>query len=164
MVDLHDLQFRICLHCLTHIFFLRVNDSGCDEDSAVLEVRCDLTLKHDDDRSKNVCHNDVVALVSCLILNCLVIDDISLNNAELLSRNVVCLEILPDCNDCILIKIGSKCLACAELQSCDSKDSASGSDIENLLSALDVFVELTDAKLSRFMFSGSEGCSRVNFD
>ena len=73
-----------------------------------------LFLDQDDNVGENVCHNDIVALVSSCVLGCLVVDDVSLDHAELLLRDLVRSQVFMDSRDRILIKISSEYIISAQ--------------------------------------------------
>ena len=67
-----------------------------------------LFLDHDDNVGKNICNNNIVALISRRVLCRLIVDDISLDHTELFLRDIVGCKIFMNCGDGVLIEIRSK--------------------------------------------------------
>ena len=73
----HDFKLRIGIHGILDILLLGVDDARGDEHAAVLDVFADFSLQHNDDRSQNVGCRNVITLVTSLVLNSLIIDDVA---------------------------------------------------------------------------------------
>ena len=81
----------------------------------MLDVSADLALQHDDNRCQNIGYRDVIALISGLVLNCLVINDITLDHMETVCRNMVGFQILTYSHNSVLVQISTKHALCAQL-------------------------------------------------
>ena len=111
---------------------------------------------------KDVCRYNIIFLIAHLILNLFVINDVSDHHIKSFIRNLVCFFVFLDCRNCAGVKICSHYMACAKLQSSNSKNTASCSHIKELAALFHIFFQLADHKLSSLMHTGSKGCSRVN--
>ena len=159
--DVHNLKSRLFAR-VRNGFLVTVDDSGHDADRSRLHTADGCRCERNQDRRKNIGHNDVVFPVSDLILNLLIVRKISENHMKARRIDAVCLQIIIHGRYRTGIKIRRRHASAAEHQGENSQDSASGSDVEKVRLIREILPDLPDAQLRRLMHTRAECRAGVN--
>ena len=117
-------------------------------------------------RHKHICENvgsyNIVPLISDFILYFYIINDVTDHHIKGVILDLVRFFIVLYSRNSTRIQVCSHNMTGTKLKGCDSKNSASSSDIKDLRSVGHIFLELTDYQLCSLMHTGTKGCTRID--